>query len=627
MESQIKQLKLNATNIKNTLFNKNKELKKLRLQEKNLFQIQQIERKRLQKEAFVESQKTDGGALGRIGSRLLSGPMSLFDKIKEFFGTILLGILINNLPRIYAAIQKFLDENEGIIKTIKEVIKFTGNAIMGFIDVFNSAKDIIGELGNSIGNIKKELDELSEYANTIVKETSILNGDIFNLDKEFRDEFKDVIKEDVIEAIKQSGGNGTPPISKEQFIEKVNQYKKSKRSGQATPVIVVPGIGSYQRIVPNIGRQRGKEVTKDVSGMEIDPKEFDKRYNYVVGSQNEIFDTLKEEKIPGYSKGGTVKPTSSKSDNKSFSGESATARKARESTQTFSAFENNTIAQSRIIDVQEENNDNFEKLVSNFKELYRKDIKDLIPSTPFTLPTKDPKQQGPVSPTPGTGSPSSPMIDQTGEPGVDFTPSGANNRVVFAGEVVEIGHQYNPNRVGGDNRQGSGYGNYVVIRSEDPNNPGKYFDGLYAHFPDGEIKVSQGQKVTKGQILGRMATAAEYGDPNIRPRVGSGTGAHTSLDFLNPGSNQPYSNWRGLVPLVDPSFGSSNIKPKDGGGPGRLDKLSQTFDDGGGEVVMIMSQQPIIVPGPTRYITRTVTQTMPVAVQIAPKSSGLRSLV
>ena len=113
MESQIKQLKLNATNIKNTLFNKNKELKKLRLQEKNLFQIQQIERKRLQKEAFVESQKTDGGALGRIGSRLLSGPMSLFDKIKEFFGTILLGILINNLPRIYAAIQNFLMKING----------------------------------------------------------------------------------------------------------------------------------------------------------------------------------------------------------------------------------------------------------------------------------------------------------------------------------------------------------------------------------------------------------------------------------------------------------------------------------------------------------------------------------
>ena len=47
----------------------------------------------------------------------------------------------------------------------------------------------------------------------------------------------------------------------------------------------------------------------------------------------------------------------------------------------------------------------------------------------------------------------------------------------------------------------SGYGNYVVIRSKDPNNPGKEFDGLYAHFPDGEIKVSVDQEVTRGQNL------------------------------------------------------------------------------------------------------------------------------
>ena len=218
------------------------------------------------------------------------------------------------------------------------------------------------------------------------------------------------------------------------------------------------------------------------------------------------------------------------------------------------------------------------------------------------------------------------MIDATGEPGVDFTPAGSNNRAVFAGEVVEIGHQYNSSKIGGDGRMGSGYGNYVVIRSQDPNNSGKYFDGLYAHFPDGEIKVSPGQKVEKGQVLGRMATAAEYENPKTRPRVGSGTGAHTSLDFLNPGSKEPYSNWKGLVPLVDPSFSSSNVKPKGHGKDGGGSNLLQSFDTGS-EVVMIMAQQPVIVPGPTRYITRTRTQTMPVPVQIAPKSSGLRSLV
>jgi hypothetical protein len=142
-----------------------------------------------------------------------------------------------------------------------------------------------------------------------------------------------------------------------------------------------------------------------------------------------------------------------------------------------------------------------------------------------------------------------------GQPGVDFTPAGGNNRVVFPGEVVEIGHSYNPSAIGGDGRKGAGYGNFVVIRSEDPKKRGTFFDGLYAHFPDGEIKVKVGDNVTVGQNLGRMATAAEFADPATRKRVGSGTGAHTSLDFLKPGTNDAYPNYReNLVPSVDPNF-------------------------------------------------------------------------
>ena len=54
MESQIKQLKLSATNIKGTLIRGNKELKKLRVKERNLFNRQRISAKRLQKENFTE---------------------------------------------------------------------------------------------------------------------------------------------------------------------------------------------------------------------------------------------------------------------------------------------------------------------------------------------------------------------------------------------------------------------------------------------------------------------------------------------------------------------------------------------------------------------------------------------
>lgn len=135
------------------------------------------------------------------------------------------------------------------------------------------------------------------------------------------------------------------------------------------------------------------------------------------------------------------------------------------------------------------------------------------------------------------------------QPGVDFTPAGINNRAVFAGKVVQIGHQYDKNKLGGDGEQGSGYGNYVVVRSTDPTN-GKQFDGLYAHFPTNDIRVSVGQDVKFGQILGRMGTKDDK-----REEVGSLTGPHTSLDLYEPDSwTQGYHNREKMFKLIDPTF-------------------------------------------------------------------------
>ena len=636
MESQIKQLKLNATNIKSTLFNSNKKLKKLRVQERNLFRNQQIERKREQKEAFVESQKTGGGILRGIGSKLISGPMSLFDRIKQFFGTILLGILINNLPKIYEQVQKFLDENKGIIETIKTVINVTGKAIMGFIDVFNSAKDIIGDLGNTITEIKKELDEIGKFATNIVNETSLLNKNILDLDKEFKDEYKEVVKENVVNAIKESGGNGNPPITRKQFVEKASEYRKAKGSSGETKEVKVPGIGSYQRVSQGgllgflgIGT---KEIAKDTYGQEIDPKDFDRRYNIMVGSQSEIFENLKKAGIESYSTGGTIGSSMNPSGN-SFSRESGIARKARESTESFNVFESNSLLQSDIIDSQEENNKKFEELVKNFGELYKKDI--LAVSTvppggqppggqpPGTIPPPDPNAKGSVITFDSAQGP-----DASGEPGVDFSFADIyKNYAIFPGKVVEVGSLY-----------GAGYGRHVVVRSTDTN--GKKFDALYAHF--GNFAVKEGDMVQAGDYLGSVG----WDIKNNRPMSGAGnmTGPHTSVDFYkaNTYRGEVTGKYPGSARLVQLIVKSANkdvknlnllgppVTPKKANTSGgqRYGIITQTFDDSGDtQVAMIFAQQPVIVPGPTRYITRTITQPMPYPVAIHPKSSGLRSLV
>mgnify|MGYP003344180337 CR=1 FL=1 len=156
-------------------------------------------------------------------------------------------------------------------------------------------------------------------------------------------------------------------------------------------------------------------------------------------------------------------------------------------------------------------------------------------------------------------------IDETNEPGGDFTPAGDNNRVIYDGEIVEIGHQYNPNGEGGDGRKGAGYGTYVVVRSSHPDYG--QFDGLYAHFPGkGSIVVKVGDQVKRGDILGPMATEAQFGDPNMRPIVGSGTGPHTSLDFLQVNSNKEHPNWRELTRGINFNFGNEPKTQSNGGG-------------------------------------------------------------
>jgi len=619
MESQIKQLKLNATNIKSTIFNSNKQLKKIRIQEKNLFGRQQIQRKREQKEAFVESQKTGGGVLGRLGSRLLSGPMSLFDRIKEFFGTVLLGILINNLPMIYDKIKKFLEDNKETIQTIKDVIIGVGNGLIGFVNFIKGISDNIKNIGDQWNQFGKDLDDLLKNNGPL----ELLTKGLVALDGVFKQEFADLyvqrepeqVRADVKEVVKSA------QIPRKTFEKRANEYRSARNSTDITQKVTIPGLGTYQKKRGGIFNMQIVEEATDSYGASIPAQEFDTRFLDVIGNLDSIYQ--------GYSKGGTVRPSSSSSGG-SFSGESGTARKARESTQTFSTFERNTEEQSGLLMVQNENNERFEEMIENFKTLRKlSQPKKEGGGGGGGKPPGTPQGTPPPPPPGGKGSiitfDSKQGRDASGEPGVDFSFADIyRNYSIFPGTVVEVGSYY-----------GSGYGRHVTVRSKDSD--GKEFDALYAHF--GSFAVKEGDTVQAGDYLGSVGW-----DPVTDTKMsgaGNMTGPHTSVDFYEPNAkpgivtpayagrdkiinlilNSANKDVKSLAPLAPPV----SAKPKNGGK--KVAKLLQSFDEPESEVLMVMAQQPVVVPGPTRYITRTRTQVMPVAVPIAPKSSGLRELV
>lgn len=137
--------------------------------------------------------------------------------------------------------------------------------------------------------------------------------------------------------------------------------------------------------------------------------------------------------------------------------------------------------------------------------------------------------------------------DVSGEPGIDFTYRGGKTLALYPGTVTAIASQLNPN--------GSGYGNYVLVESVDPNN-GKKFTTLYAHFGNGKIYVRKGDIVQSGTPLGAQPNT------NIRGHfTGSGDGEHTSADFYEIDGRTRYSGANRLINQVLGAFSGRNPYP------------------------------------------------------------------
>jgi murein DD-endopeptidase MepM/ murein hydrolase activator NlpD len=120
----------------------------------------------------------------------------------------------------------------------------------------------------------------------------------------------------------------------------------------------------------------------------------------------------------------------------------------------------------------------------------------------------------------------------TGQPGIDVFFEDKKFPAVLPGIVKEVSSQYNTD--------GSGYGNYIVIESIDPetNEP---VDVLYGHLAD-TAQFKQGDSISEGQIIGKQG-----GTGSVR----SVDGTIASIDFLAPaapgsGSMKPYANYDSL---------------------------------------------------------------------------------
>jgi hypothetical protein len=356
MESaQVKRLKLNATNIKTVLISGNRSLKKLRSEENNLIIKQKQKIKIKRKEAVVEGKPLPGSGLVKgIGSKITAPARGLFDRVKDFLGTVLIGILINNIPKIIERIKKFLKDNEGIINIIKNVISGTGVALQTLINLFKPLFGTEEDLKEERKGVNEKLSllgiEIDSAEKLLGEVTGKLKGE-FDYESQTPEEIVENVRNEVVIT-------RTDPVIYRQRMVKFRELKgKNLGTGET---INLPGIGSFESRSANpIGKffqlSRDEDKYFDPDGLEITQSQFMKRYDALQNS-GKIDDVLK-----GYSQGGTI--------GSNLKLGSPRLKTASKSLGSFSRFRNNVLAQSSILKTQEENNNIFETIVDNFKKL------------------------------------------------------------------------------------------------------------------------------------------------------------------------------------------------------------------------------------------------------------------
>ena len=203
------------------MISSNKQLKKLRVEKSNLIAKEQDQSKKQQKEKNIESPSKQlgsfGKAIGGIAKNILKGPLSFFDKIKEFFGLILMGIIINNLPYMIDQIKGFFDRNRWIIDGTKFILKSISSGIMGIINLvkmFSPSKQ----------------ESLTKDAQQLKKEFSRLDGELIDDNVEINRRLTELEKEQA----KNNQKPSSPPQSSTS-IPNVNGEKSQPSTNQKPP--------------------------------------------------------------------------------------------------------------------------------------------------------------------------------------------------------------------------------------------------------------------------------------------------------------------------------------------------------------------------------------------------------
>ena len=170
---QLKNIRLNITNIRSSLVSANKTLASLRA-EKVLLIKKQIEDKKLkEKEAKVEK-KVPATSLGKFVNEPIKSARSFFEKLVQFGATVLIGQLISAWPKLMENFNKWKENNKAIIDGVVKTFTIIGSGITGFVKWIGGINT--SDIDQRTAQIDKETDTVLKNVDVVAQEASDAAG-------------------------------------------------------------------------------------------------------------------------------------------------------------------------------------------------------------------------------------------------------------------------------------------------------------------------------------------------------------------------------------------------------------------------------------------------------------------
>ena len=161
---QLKNIRLNITNIRSSLVSANKTLASLRA-EKVLLIKKQIEDKKLKdKEAKVEK-KVPATALGKFVNEPIKSARSFFEKLVQ---------LISAWPKLMENFNKWKENNKAIIDGVVKTFTIIGSGITGFVKWIGGINT--SDIDQRTAQIDKETDTVLKNVDVVAQEASDAAG-------------------------------------------------------------------------------------------------------------------------------------------------------------------------------------------------------------------------------------------------------------------------------------------------------------------------------------------------------------------------------------------------------------------------------------------------------------------